>query len=59
MLTLLLVLPQHQSMIIPPFLHKSRDPERKKMVENRVKEIEIKRGYRLKPPKTSQKKGGN
>jgi len=27
------------------------DPERKKRVENKVKVIEIKRGYRLKPPK--------
>jgi len=38
-------------MTIPPFLRKARDPERKKRVENKVKETEIKRGYRLKPPK--------
>ena len=56
-LALLLVLPQHQSMIIPPFLCKARDLERKKRVENEVKEIDIKRGYRLKPPKPSQKVG--
>jgi len=50
-LALLLVLPQHQPTIIPPFLHKVMDPERKKRVENKVKVIEIKCGYRLKPPK--------
>ena len=50
-LALLLVLPQHQPTTIPPFLHKAMDPERKKRVENKVKVIEIKRGYRLKPPK--------
>ena len=58
-LALLLVLPQHQPTTIPPFLRKARDPERKKRVDNKVKEIEIKRGYRLKPPKPSRKKGGN
>ena len=59
MLALLLVLPQHQPTTIPPFLRKARDPERKKRVDNKVKETEIKRGYRLKPPKPSRKKGGN
>jgi len=38
-------------MTIPPFLHKARDPKRKKRVENKVKVIEIKRGYQHKPPK--------
>jgi len=38
-------------MTIPPFLHKARNLERKKRVENKVKEIEIKCGYQLKPPK--------
>jgi len=38
-------------MTIPPFLRKARNPKRKKRAENKVKEIEIKRGYRLKPPK--------
>ena len=49
-LALLLVLPQHQPTTIPPFLRKARDPERKKRVENKVKETEMKRGCRLKPP---------
>jgi len=38
-------------MTIPPFLCKARDPERKKRVENKVKVIEIKCSYWLKPPK--------
>jgi len=44
-LALLLVLPQHQPTTIPPFLPKARDPKRKKRVEKKVKEIEIKCGY--------------